>query len=138
MKKILFILALACTLQLSAQEKTNWVTDYKVAQDQSEAQDKSILAFVTDNQKTEASELLNAEFFSSEAFKNIASKVILLKLDISDKQSYNVRLGLHYFNKPSTIGLALVNKFSNKIGDPLTEINAENIEAFISFVNSKL
>ncbi|MFT4612723.1 MAG: hypothetical protein ACI9OT_002113, partial [Gammaproteobacteria bacterium] len=38
MKKILFILALACTLQLSAQEKTNWVTDYKVAQDQSEAQ----------------------------------------------------------------------------------------------------
>tara|TARA_B100000809_G_scaffold214496_1_gene219296 strand:- start:2791 stop:3207 length:417 start_codon:yes stop_codon:yes gene_type:complete len=138
MKNLLLIFTLVFTLQLSAQDNINWITDSKVALEQSKVQDKPILAFVTDNQKTEALELLKTEFFSSGTFKNIASKVVLLKLDISDKRSYNVRLGIHYLNKPSTIGLALVNKFSDKIGDPLTEISAENIEAFISFVNSKL
>jgi hypothetical protein len=138
MKKILFIFALAFTMQLSAQDKTNWITDYKVALEQSKTQDKPIFAFVTDNQKTESSELLNTAFLSSEAFKDIASKVVLLKLDISNEQSYNIRLGIHYLNKSSTIGLALVNKFNDKIGEPLTDINNENIKAFISFVNSKL
>ena len=138
MKKILFIFALAFTMQLSAQDNTNWITDYKVALEQSKTQDKPILAFVTDNQKTEASELLNTAFLSSEAFMDIAPKVVLLKLDISDEQSYNIRLGIHYLNKPSTIGLALVNKFNDKIGEPLTDISNENIKVFILFINSKL
>ena len=138
MKKILFIFALAFTLQLSAQDKANWITDNNVAQKQSEAQNKPILVFVTNNQKTQASEILNKEFFSSEAFKNMTSKVVLLKLDISDSQLYNVRLGVHYLNKRSATGLALVNKFSNRIGEPLIEINTKNIETFVSFVNSKL
>lgn len=138
MKKIIFILAVAFTLQLSAQDKANWITDYKTALSQSETQNKPILAFITDNKKTEASKLLSSEFFSSEAFKSIASKVVLLKLDISNKQSYNVRLGIHYLNKSSAPGLALVSEFSDRIGNPLTEINTENIKTFISLVNSKI
>ncbi|WP_040280942.1 thioredoxin family protein [Psychroserpens damuponensis] len=138
MKKIVFILALAFSLQISAQDKVNWITDYKAALQQSKNQNKPILAFVTNTQKTEATQLLKTEFFASEAFKTMSQKVILLKLDISDKQSYNVRLGIHYLNKQAPLGLALVNKYSDKIGDPLTEISTDNITNFISFVNSKI
>ncbi|WP_028873626.1 hypothetical protein [Psychroserpens burtonensis] len=138
MKKALFILALAFSMQLSAQDKNNWITDYKVALELSKTQEMPILAFVTDNQKTEASEILNQVFFSSEAYKNIASQVILLKVDISDSQSYNTRLGIHYLNKRSTQGLALVNQYNDKIGAPLTDFSAENIKSFLFFINSKL
>jgi hypothetical protein len=68
----------------------------------------------------------------------MSSKVIFLKLDISDKSSYNMRLGIHYMNNPSVIGLALINKYNNKIGEPLTIINTDNIASFILFLNSKL
>jgi hypothetical protein len=138
MKKLLFILILVFTLQLSAQDQVNWLTDYKVALEQSKVQDKVILAYVTDNQKTEDSEVLNTLFFSSDDFKMMSSKVIFLKLDISDKSSYNMRLGIHYMNNPSVIGLALINKYNNKIGEPLTIINTDNIASFILFLNSKL
>ncbi|MFT5847732.1 MAG: hypothetical protein ACJARX_001237 [Psychroserpens sp.] len=138
MKKLLFILTLAFTLQLSAQDNFNWLTDYKVALEQSKAQDKVILAYVTDNHKTEASAVLKTTFFSSEDFKTMSSKVILLNLDISDKNSYNARLGIHYMNNPSVIGLALINEYNDKIGDPLTDITADNIASFIIFLNSKL
>lgn len=138
MKKLLFILILVFTLQLSAQDQVNWLTDYKVALEQSKVQDKVILAYVTDHQKTEASEVLNTLFFSSDDFKMMSSKVIFLKLDISDKNSYNRRLGIHYMNNPSVIGLALINKYNNKIGEPLTIINTDNIASFILFLNSKL
>ncbi|WP_047545672.1 thioredoxin family protein [Psychroserpens sp. Hel_I_66] len=138
MKKILFILIFAISGQIFAQEQSQWISDYKVALQQSESQNKPILVFVTDNQKTESLELLKKEFFATEDFKAIEAKVILLKLDISNKESYNVRLGIHYLEERNASGLALINSYNDNIGEPLTEINSENIKSFISFLNSKL
>ena len=138
MKKILFILIFAISGQIFAQEQSQWISDYKVALQQSESQNKPILVFVTDNQKTESLELLKKEFFATEDFKAIEAKVILLKLDISNKESYNVRLGIHYLDERNASGLALINSYNDNIGEPLTKINSENIKSFISFLNSKL
>lgn len=138
MKKLILILVIACSIQMSAQEQHNWVTDYKVAMQQSESQDKPIFAFVTDNQVTEVSKRLDKELFASEAFKMIASKVILLKLDVSDKKSYNYRIGSHYIKQKSAPGVAFVDKNNNTIGDPLVDISANTIQEFITFINSKL
>ncbi|MDG5491214.1 thioredoxin family protein [Psychroserpens sp. SPM9] len=139
MKKVLFVLLLAFTLQLTAQESSTWLTDYKVALKQSETQNKPILAFVTNNQSSEALKTLNEQVFETESFKNtLAPKVILLKLDISDKHSYNVRLGIHYTKQTTAPGLALVDKFNDTIGQPLVVITPENIKTFLTSVHEKL
>jgi len=138
MKKILFILVFAFTLQLSAQDQLDWSTDYKVALKQAESQNKPILAFVTDHQETKALKLLNEKLFSAESFKSITSKMILLKLDVSDKQSYNSRMGIHYTKQESAPGLALVNKHNASVVKPLVDITPENIKAFLTLVNDKL
>lgn len=138
MKKLLFILALAFTLQASAQGQANWITDYKDALQQSLVQNKPVLAFVTDNQKTEASERLNDLFFSTDVFEKLKSKVILLKLDISDKNSNNARLGIHYTKQVTVPGLALVDKYGNTIVEPLTEITDENFKLFFTSLHDKL
>lgn len=139
MKKILFILLFAFTLQVSAQDQTNWITDYKVALKQSEAQNKPILAFVTDNQKSEALTTLNDYFFNTDSFKNkFASKVILLKLDVSDKQSYNSRMGIHYTKQKAAPGVALVDKYNATVGAALVNMTPENITVFMTLLNDKL
>lgn len=138
MKKIIVLLVMAFAIQVSAQELKNLVTDYKVALQQSESQDKLILVFVTDNQMSENSVQLQKELFSSEAFEKMTSKLIILKLDISDKQSYNYRLGVHYIKKKSNSGIALVDKNNNTIGKPLVDFNSKNIQDFLSFLESKI
>ncbi|MEH6537260.1 MAG: hypothetical protein V7719_12760 [Psychroserpens sp.] len=137
MKKIIFILLFAFTIQLSAQEQ-NWLSDNKVALKQSETQNKPVLVFVTDNQKAEAYKTLKDLLFNSDSYNGWASKMILLKLDISDKQSPNVRLGIHYTKQTSAPGLSLIDKNGKTIIDPLVDITAQNIETFIALVNSKL
>lgn len=138
MKKFVIILILICAIQMSAQELQNVVTDYKVALQQLETQDKLILVFVTDGQHKKAVEDLDKDFFGTEAYKNIASKLIVLKLDVSDKSSSNSRLASHYIKQKSGFGLALVDKSNNTIGKPLVDITSKNIQDFISFLNSKL
>lgn len=138
MKKIIFILLLAFTFQMSAQEQSNWITDNVAALKLSEAQNKPILAFVTNNQKTEQVSVLNKEFFASKAYKSIEQKVILLKLDISNVESYNVRLGIHYTKQTSAPGVALIDKNGNTILEPLVDMTPENIAAFLTLLNAKL
>ena len=137
MNKLIFILLFAVTFQVSAQDQTTWITDYKEALKMSEAQNKPILAFVVNNEGSEAMTLLKDLFFLSDDYKNISSKVIPLKVDISDQQSYNVRLGIHYTKQRTAPGLALVDKNSSIIGKPLVIMNSKNIAAFLSFINSK-
>ncbi|OUR97722.1 hypothetical protein A9Q86_16040 [Flavobacteriales bacterium 33_180_T64] len=138
MKKIIFILLLAFTFQISAQEQSNWITDNKVALELSKTQNKPILAFVTNNQKTEGLSVLNKEFFASKVYRSIEQKVILLKLDISNVQSYNVRLGIHYTKQTSAPGLALIDKYGNTILEPLVDMTPENITAFLTLLNANL
>ena len=138
MKKLICILVVLVAFQTNAQDDSNWLTDYKVALQQSETQNKPILAFVINNQNTENIEVLKKEFFGSEGYKKLAPKVVLLKLDISDPKSYNFRMGIHYIKQKSTTGLALVDKYNATMGNPLVDFTPENIEAFISFINSKL
>ena len=137
MKKLICILVLLVGFQMSAQDEFNWLTDYKVALKQSDTQNKPILAFVINNQNTENLEVLKKEFFGSEGYKKLAPKVILLKLDVSNTTSYNFRMGIHYTKQKSTTGLALVDKYNATMGKPLVDFTPENIEAFISFINSK-
>lgn len=129
---------MVCSIQMSAQEQITWLTDYKVAINQSEIQDKPILVFVTENELSEDSDPLKKEFFGSDAFKKINDKLILLKLYVSDKQSYNYRIGSHYIKQKSGSGLALVDKNNNTIGEPLTSFTSKNIVDFITLINSKI
>lgn len=138
MKKLIVVLVLFVGLQMSAQDQTNWLTDNEIALKQSETQNKPVLAFVTNHQKSEASALLKEAFFNSNGFDKIASKVVLLKIDISNQQTNSARLGIHYTKQTSAPGLALVDKNGKTIGEPLTLIDSENITAFLSFLNEKL
>ena len=138
MKNLVYVILLVFTLNVAAQEQYNWNTDYKTALELSKSQDKPILAFVTDLQPSEAIQILNTNFFSSESFQNMASQLILLKLDVSDKLSYNARMGIHYTNQRMTPGLALVGADNDAIGDPLVTVTSESISDFLEFINSKL
>jgi hypothetical protein len=138
MKKLIFILALAFTLQVSAQDQSNWITDNKVALKQSETQNKPVLVFVTNNQKSEASENLKDRLFNSNAFNKLASKSVLLKLDVSDQQSYNVRLGIHYTKQTGAPGIALIDKNGKTMFDPLVDFSSENVLKFMTLWNDKL
>ena len=138
MKNLVYVVLLVFTLNVAAQEQYNWNTDYKTALELSKSQDKPILAFVTDLQPSEAIQILNTNFFSSESFQNMASQLILLKLDVSDKLSYNARMGIHYTNQRMTPGLALVGADNDAIGDPLVTFTSESISDFLEFINSKL
>ncbi|WP_299336386.1 hypothetical protein [uncultured Psychroserpens sp.] len=137
MKKLVFIFVLAFTLQISAQSQVNWITDNTTAIQQASDQNKPILVYVTDNQKTQASERLST-FFSNGSFEKFNSKVVWLKLDISDKQSYNVRLGIHYTKQTTAPGLSLIDNNGNTVLTPLTNMTDENIMAFLTLMNDKL
>lgn len=138
MKKLLLILALVSTMLMSAQKQTAWLTEYNVALKQSVSNDKPILVYVTDNQNLKESERLDNEFFGTEAFKTMASELILLKLDISDKKSINYRMASHYIKQKDATGLALVDKSNNTIGAPLVEITSQNILKFLTLLNDRL
>ncbi len=138
MKNLVYVVLLVFTLNVAAQEQYNWNTDYKSALELSKSQDKPILAFVTDLQPSEAIQILKTNFFASESFQNMASQLILLKLDVSDKLSYNARMGIHYTNQRMTPGLALVGADNDAIGDPLVTFSSESISDFLEFINSKL
>lgn len=139
MKKIVFILILAMTLQVSGQEQSQWLTDNSTALKLSETQKKPILVYVTDNQKTESSEVLKDRFLNAEILEKFSSKFILLKLDVSDKQSYNVRLGIHYTKQKMTPGLSLINTYGNTIIEPLVDFySEEKMLTFMTLLNDKL
>ena len=70
-----------------------------------------------DNIAREASKVLKDSFFETEAFKTLASKVILLKLDVSDKQSTNARLGIHYTKQTTAPGVSLIDNASASVPD---------------------
>ncbi|MBO6607473.1 hypothetical protein [Psychroserpens sp.] len=138
MKKLVYFVLFVFTLNVAAQEQYTWNTDYKSALQLSKSQDKPILAFVVNQQQSEATELLKAEFFASASFKAMASKLVLLKLDVSDQQSYNARMGIHYTNQRTAPGLALVGADNDAIGNPLVSFTSESISDFLGFINSKL
>ncbi len=138
MKNLFFAVLFVFTLNVTAQDQFNWNTDYKSALQLSKSQDKPILAFVVNQQETEALQLLKKEFFASEAFQEMAGQLILLKLDVSDQQSYNARMGIHYTNQRKAPGLALVGSDNDAIGKPLVTFNSESISEFLGFINSKL
>ncbi|WP_298903047.1 thioredoxin family protein [uncultured Psychroserpens sp.] len=139
MKKILFILLFAFTVQVFAQDQSNWITDNTVALKQAETQNKPILVFVTNNQKTEASEELKTNFFNADTFKKFAAKSILLKLDVSDKNSTNARLGIHYTKQYGAPGVALINSKGKAIIDPLaSNFSTEKVMKFLALWNETL
>nr|WP_321234076.1 hypothetical protein [uncultured Psychroserpens sp.] len=139
MKKLIVIFVFAFTLQLSAQDQSKWLTDNTIALKQSDNQNKPILVFVTDNQKSEAYQSLKNNFFNSDAFKNYASKSILLKLDVSDKNSSNARLGIHYTKQTNALGIALIDKNGRTISDPLVaDFSMENVTKFMTLWNANL
>ncbi|MCD2259563.1 thioredoxin family protein [Psychroserpens luteolus] len=139
MKKILFILLVAFTIQVSAQDQSNWITNNEVALKQAETQNKPILVFVTNNQKTEASEKLKANFFNADTFKKFASKSILLKLDISDKNSTNARLGIHYTKQNGAPGVALIDSNGKTIKEPLVvDFSVKKVKKFLTLWNDTL
>ncbi|WP_460218575.1 hypothetical protein [Psychroserpens sp. MEBiC05023] len=136
MKRFLLILALIFALQVSAQEQSNWITDNTTALNLSKTQNKPILVFVTNNEKSEAYENLNTDFFKSDTFKKFASKCILLKLDVSDKNSTNARLGIHYTKHNNAPGISLINQKGKPMFDPLVvDFSSENIEKFLALWN---
>ena len=138
MKKLMYFLLFVFTLNVAAQEQYDWNSDYKSALELSKSQDKPILAFVTDMQPSEAIQMLKTNFFASESFQNMASQLILLKLDVSDQLSYNARMGIHYTNQTTAPGLALVGADNDAIGKPLVNFSTESISVFLEFINSKL
>jgi len=140
MKKILFIFALAFALQLSAQDKTNWLTDNSAALKQAEVQNKPILVFVTDNPNVDASaELRDLCSNNSSLLTKITSNAILLTLDVSDEKSYNTRLAMHYTKQYNVSGLSLVDRNGNTIIEPLIDFDSrEKVLVFMTLLNDKL
>ena len=61
MKKLVYFVLFVFTLNVAAQEQYTWNTDYKSALKLSKSQDKPILAFVVNQQQSEATELLSNE-----------------------------------------------------------------------------
>ena len=140
MKKILFIFTLAFTLQLSAQDKTNWLKDNTTALEQAEVQNKPILVFVTDNPNVDASaELRDICSNNSNLLNKITSNAIMLMLDVSDKKSYNTRLAMHYTKQDNVRGLSLVDRNGNTIIEPLVDFDStEKVLVFLTLLNDKL
>lgn len=138
MKKLIILLMFTVSITVSAQDQYDWITDYKAALELSKSQDKIILAYVVDQQKSEATQLLKQDFFESQSFQAMASQLVLLQLDVSDQQSYNARMGIHYTNQRTAPGLALVGQDNDAIGQPLVIINSNTITEFLSYINSKL
>lgn len=139
MKNILFTLALAFTLQLSAQDNLNWTTDNSIAQKQSETQNKPILVFVINNSKTDVSAELKGLTNNTDLLNKIASNTILLQLDISDNRSSNARFGIHYTKQTSAPGLSLIDKNGKTIIEPLVDFTSEEkVLTFMTLLNDKL
>lgn len=134
----MYFVLVVFTINATAQDQYNWNTDYKAALELSKSQDKPILAFVVDQQESEALQLLKKKFFNSESFQAISSQLVLLQLDVSDQQSYNARMGIHYTNQRKAPGLALVGSDNDAIGDPLVNFSSDSISEFLVFINSKL
>lgn len=138
MKKILVILIFLLALQLSAQDNIHWETNYKVALNQAKSQNKLVLVYVFDNNMRKSNANLERLLFSSDDFKALLPKFILLKLEVSNALSYNARLGTHYLNKSSTSGVVLVNQNNNTVGLPLSDFSTSSMATFMSLLNSKL
>lgn len=138
MKKLIFILAVVCSLQLSAQDQSNWLTDNTTALSQSKAQNKPVLVFVTNNQTSEASENLKQNFFNSKEFNELATKSVLLKLDISDKNSANARLGIHYTKQNGAPGIAIIDYNGRALFKPLVDVSSESVKEFMTLWNDNL
>ena len=139
MKKLLLLLMLVVTFQMSAQDQSTWLTDNATALKLSEKQNKPILVFVTNNQKTEASEALKESFFNINTFEKLSAKSILLKLDVSDKNSTNARLGIHYTKRNGAPGIALIDSHGKTIANSLSaDASKEDIRKFIAIWNESL
>ncbi|MEM5565202.1 hypothetical protein WNY78_08800 [Psychroserpens sp. AS72] len=139
MKKIVFILVLAITLQVSAQEQSQWLTDNSTALKLSETQNKPILVYVTNTPKADVSAELKTLVNNSNLLDKITSNLILLKLDISDKTSTNVRFGIHYTKQRSAPGLSLIDKYGKTIIEPLVDFSSrEKVLTFMTLLNDKL
>lgn len=138
MKTIFYSIILVFTLQISAQEQLNWVTSNELALQESATQNKPVFVFVTDQQNSEALKTINEHIFKSAQFSELKSKMILLKIDISDAQSSKVRLGVHYTKQFTAPGLSLINKYGNNTVEPLVIITPENCAAFLELINENL
>lgn len=138
MKKTLLVLLLFCTIQLFGQDYKSVLTDHKVALQQAKTEDKPMLVVVTNNKVSEDSKRWQNELFASELLKQMSSKIIVLKLDVSDEQSVSYRMGTHYIKNKSGFGFALVDSDNNTIGNPLIDLNSKSIEDFLVFIKSKL
>ncbi|WP_299229012.1 thioredoxin family protein [uncultured Psychroserpens sp.] len=139
MKKLILLVLLVFSIHVSAQiENNNWLTDSKVALDASNNQNKPILVFVTNNDSGTTYDLLNSELFNAKEFKNLSSKIVLLKLDVSNTDQYNKRLAAHYIKHKQVPALALLDSNGNTIGNALINVNSESIATFMSFISTKL
>nr|WP_321222530.1 hypothetical protein [uncultured Psychroserpens sp.] len=139
MKNLLFILALAFTLQLSAQDNLNWISDNGIAQKHSENQNKPILVFVTNNPKIDVSALLKNLVNNDKLLTKISTNAILLMLDVSDTKSSNARFGIHYTKQTGAPGLSLIDNHGKTLINPLVDFNSEEkVLTFLTLLNDKI
>ena len=129
MKKlaVILIVCLAFSTTLNAQQKgfdLNWQTNFEVAKEAAEKNNKTILIYFTGSDWSSACTNLNKDFFYTEKFKKIADeKLILVRVDaprrpnlISELQaSYNSKLSKKYGQKvyPTVV---LVNAKGEELG----------------------
>lgn len=138
MKK--YFLILITFLSINAYSQVNefkWEDNFTIARTVSKSQDKPILVYFTDNSKSEASMILDSEFFQSERFKALSNKVVLLLVDTSNGDVSNERLNIHYNKSNIFPALVLLDANGSVFGDVLKTITTATINNYFSFLDSK-
>ncbi|MEY8847640.1 thioredoxin family protein [Psychroserpens sp. XS_ASV72] len=138
MKKIALVILLLFSLQITAQNKGDWFTDYEVATAKATSQNQNMLVFATGDMSSETEALLNEELFNSETFKRVALKVVLLQLSFNDTDAYTKRIATHYTGVKVAPAVSLVDANGNRLGVSLTAITKEHIQTFLSQLEAKL
>ena len=139
MKHLILITLMALCLNLNAQTTSQkWLSDAKIALQAAENLQKPILIFVTDSNQNAVNKLMDSEIFDSENFKNITSKIILLKLEVSDDNASKKRLAAHYTKQKSVPALALLNAQGETVGHTITQFTSETISEFLDVLKNQL
>jgi len=137
MKKLILIFTIAIAFQTSAQEKTEWLTDMKAAQQEASASNKNILVSFSGSDWCGNCIRLDKELFQTADFQKYAKEhLVLLKLDFPAKKANKLTANqtehndkwAEVYNKNGTFPLILlIDKAAKQLGImkfPLTSVEA--------------
>jgi thioredoxin-related protein len=137
MRILLFIFSITLAVQLSAQEKTEWLSDMQTAKKEAATSQKNILISFSGSDWCGNCIRLDKEFFQSAEFQNYSNEhLILLKLDFPAKKANKLSASqtehndkwAEVYNKNGSFPLTiLIDKDGKQLGVmkfPLTTVAA--------------